>query len=199
MKGISSLPLFLLPILLFSCKQSPKKDIGGKDSYKYYRLEEKGWKSKNYVQTVDGVSYTATEVPVSYYILKDIGKEKITSVDSIVEANKGERIIEFEFLQIEEKNLLEEKFTKMDYEKTVNYLSFEISKDFYLVTSSKDTIKSSGGAYERAFKLTPHQKVLLFFSGVPEDDNLQLVYSDKLFGKGTLKFKFNEKLTKPLL
>lgn len=199
MKGVNNLPFFLLLIILISCKQSPKEDVVGKESYKYYKLEEKGWKSKNYMQTVDGVNYTATEVPLSYYILKDMGKEKITSVDSIVKANKGERIVEFEFLQIEEKNLLKEKFTKMDYDKTINYLSFEISKDFYLVTSSQDTIKSSGGIYERAFKLTPHQKILLFFSGVPEDDNIQLVYTDKLFGKGTLKFKFNEKLTKPLL
>jgi hypothetical protein len=67
-----------------------------------------------------------------------------------------------------------------------------MEKDFYVVTSKKDTIKCSGVNYERNFKVAPFQKIMLFFSGIQPKDKIQLIYNDKLFGKGIVKFKFEE-------
>ena len=134
-------------------------------------------------------------MPIQYYILKNEGKKDFLKVDSIYEANKKERIYEFDIKQIQNKNLLEKKYTNLDYETTINYLSFDIEKDFCLVTSSKDTIKASGVLYERHFKTTPNEKILIFFSNIEPDEKVQLLYNDKLFRNGLLKFQFKEKYT----
>ena len=58
--------------------------------------------------------------------------------------------------------------------------------------TKKNTIKCSGVNFERNFKVAPLQKVILFFSGISPKDKIQLVYNDKLFGKGIMKFMFEE-------
>jgi hypothetical protein len=116
-------------------------------------------------------------------------------IDSLYEQNKTERIIEFTFHQDEEKDLLDKKFTGLPFDDTIKYMSFGLDKDFYVVTSKNDTIKCQGVNYERSFKVTPYQKVLLFFSGIDPDDKIQLVYKDVLFRKGLLKFKFKDPYT----
>ena len=193
MKEVSSLILFFL---LVSCGKSDnniEKDID--DSairYKLFQLEDMGWKSKYNSQQIEDINFTATEVPIQYYLLKDQGNSDLFNIDSLYNQNKFERIIEFTFEQEDEKDLLEETFTKLSYEDGVKYMSFNMEKDFYVVTSKKDTIKCSGVNYERNFKVAPFQKIMLFFSGINPNDKIQLVYNDILFGKGIVKFKFEE-------
>lgn len=184
----------LLLIVLNSCKESTlstDKD-DSEIRYRYYSLEKMGWKSKKNTQKIDAIQFTATEVPILYYLLKDNESKDLIAVDSLYELNKTNRVIEFEFQDENERDLLEEKFTGLDYQKSVAYMSFEINKDFIIVTSSKDTITCDGVIFERTFKSTPSNKLLLFFGGVKEEDKIQLVYSDKLFKKGILKFRFQE-------
>ena len=198
MKVINSCICLVAVIFAFSsCKK--KEDASGKRSEiesRYYRLQNIGWKSKTYNQYVGGINFTATEVPIQYYMLKDQGSEDLARIDSLYEANKTERIVEFSFQQDEEKDLLLKEFTGMTYEESVKYMSFALNKDFYVVTSKNDTIPCSGVNFERSFKVAPNQKVLLFFSGIGPNDTIQLVYNDYLFRKGTMKFKFNDTYTK---
>lgn len=184
----------ILILLLFSCnKKENIKDIDDSEiRYKLFQLEDMGWKSKNISQKIDDISFTATEVPIQYYLLKDQGNSDLFNIDSLYNQNKFERIIEFTFDQEDEKDLLKEDFTKLSYEDGVKYMSFKMENDFYVVTSKKDTIKCSGVNYERNFKVAPFQKIMLFFSGINPNDKIQLVYNDKLFGKGIVKFKFEE-------
>lgn len=199
MKGLGSLILFLF---LVSCgKEENKNEKDIDDSairYKLFQLEDMGWKSKKNSQLIEGLNFTATEVPIQYYLLKDQGDSDLFNIDSLYNQNKFERIIEFTFEQENEKDLLEEDFTKLSYEDGVKYMSFNMVNDFYIVTSKKDTIKCSGVNYERNFKVAPFQKIMLFFSGINPNDKIQLVYNDKLFGKGIIKFKFEEQYKKIL-
>lgn len=180
---------------LFSCKKEDKVIDDSEIRDKYFQLEKIGWKSKVHNQLIDDINFTATEVPIQYYLLKDKGNEDLFLVDSLYQANKTERVIEFTFHQDEEKDLLDEKFTGMSYEDGVKYMSFGLDRDFYVVTSKKDTIKCSGVIYERNYKIAPFQKVLLLFSGIEPDDKIQLVYKDYLFRKGIMKFKFKDPYT----
>ncbi len=187
---------FIVFISFFSCKNKDSDD--SKESEirdRYFNLEKIGWKSRQYSQKVDDVGFIATEVPIQYYLLKDKGIENLKSVDSLYEQNKRERIIEFSFAQEEEKDLLSEEFTGMDYTSAVKYMSFGLDKDFYVVTSKKDTIRCAGVNYERSYKIAPYQKVLLFFSGIDPNEKVQLIYTDYLFRKGTLKFQFKDTYT----
>ncbi|PZO26641.1 MAG: hypothetical protein DCF13_13490 [Flavobacteriaceae bacterium] len=185
--------LFCLAVII-SC--SKKESYQLKDDsdirYRYYNLERMGWKSKNHKQQVKNITYEATEVPIQYYLLKDMGNSDLITVDSIYEENKKERVIEFTFQDDEERDLLDEKFTKLDYKKSVEYMSFTIQNDFMVVTSKKDTVLCSGVLFERNFKVAPYNKVLLFFSGIDPNDNIQLIYKDNLFQNGVLKFQFKE-------
>lgn len=194
MKVQSNFVFFLLFSLTFlSCKKEVKTDDEIRD--RYFQLEKIGWKSKVHNQLVDDINFTATEVPIQYYLLKDKGNKDLSLVDSIYEENKTERVIEFTFHHDEEKDLLENKFTGMTYEEGVKYMSFGLERDFYVVTSKNDTIKCSGVNYERNYKIAPFQKVLLFFSGIDPNEKIQLVYQDYLFRKGTIKFKFKDPYT----
>lgn len=195
MKDLSSLFCLFFVLLLFSCKKEKNKD-DSEIRDRYFNLENIGWKSRVYTQKVEDIGFIATEVPIQYYLLKDKGKEELFLVDSLYEENKTERVMEFVFQQEEEKDLLSKNFTGMEYTDAVKYMSFGLDKDFYVVTSKKDTIPCSGVSYERSYKIAPYQKVLLFFSGIDPNDKIQLVYNDYLFRKGTLKFKFKDTYTK---
>ena len=187
----------VLGVLLYFNANNIKKEIDDSEvRFQLYSLENIGWKSKKNVQKVDDIIFEATEVPIQYYILKDKGKQDLFTIDSIFQENKTERIYEFTFLQDEEKDLLASDFTKRSYEDAVKYISFGLDKDFYIVTSKKDTIKANGVNFERSFKISPYQKVLIYFSGISPNDKVQLVYNDKLFRKGLLKFKFKDKYIK---
>jgi len=180
---------------LLSCEHN-KKERNADDSevrFRYYNLEKQGWKSRAHSQQVDNISFTATEVPIQYYLLKDNPEQNLLKTDSIYNENKRERIVEFTFQDIDEEDLLQQKFTERDYKSSVEYMSFGIQKDFVVVTSKNDTIKCSGVLFERNFKIAPFQRVLLFFSNIDPNDKIQLVYNDVLFRKGLIKFRFNNK------
>ncbi len=198
MKGLNKFWVLIIVVLFFSCKKEAKSADDSEIRDRYFQLEKIGWKSKSYNQLVDDINFTATEVPIQYYLLKDKGKENLVQVDSLYEANKTERIIEFTFTQDEEKDLLKEEFTKLSYEEGVKYMSFGMDKDFVVVTSKKDTIACSGVTFERNYKIAPYQKIMLFFPNIAPNEKIQLIYNDKLFKKGILKFKFKDTYT-PLL
>lgn len=196
MKDLNRFIFVLLFFALLSCKK--ENSSNGDDSEirdRYFNLEKIGWKSRSYTQKIEDIGFIATEVPIQYYLLKDLGTENLKTVDSLYEENKKERVIEFTFQQEEEKDLLAKDFTGMEYTDAVKYMSFGLDKDFYVVTSKNDTILCSGVTYERSYKVAPYQRVMLFFSGIDPNDKIQLVYNDFLFRKGTLKFKFKDTYT----
>lgn len=195
MKELNKCYFLFFFLVLFSCKKQENITSDSEIRDRYFNLEKIGWKSRVYNQLIDDINFTATEVPIQYYLLKDKGNENLTLVDSLYEQNKTERIIEFSYHQDEEKDLLDKKFTGLSYEDGIKYLSFGLDKDFYVVTSKNDTIQCSGVNYERNYKIAPFQKVLLFFSGIDPNEKIQLVYKDYLFRKGTMKFKFKDPFT----
>lgn len=196
MKDLNKLFCIFCVLLCFSCKKETKEESRNSEIRdRYFNLEKIGWKSRAYTQKADDIDFTAIEVPIQYYLLKDLGNENLIPVDSLYEENKRERVIEFTFQQDEEKDLLTNDFTGMDYTDAVKYMSFGLEKDFYVVTSKKDTITCSGVTFERNYKIAPYQKVLLFFSGIDPKEKIQLVYTDFLFRKGILKFQFKDTYT----
>ncbi len=192
MKDLIRIIFLFFVILNISCKKNKSDEI----SFRYYNLESSGWKSRNHSEVVDNIGFTGTEVPIQYYLLKDMGKTNLLKVDSIYEQNKRERVIEFVFQDDSEDDLLKEKYTDLDYESSVKYMSFKMQDDFYVVTQKFDTIKCSGSLFERSFKVAPQNKIMLYFSNIDPNDKIQLVYNDKLFKKGVLKFNFADPILK---
>ena len=182
---------FLIAIIIYSCK-SDMESSKVEESYKFFNLEQAGWKSKSISQSFSDISYTATLVPIQYYIIKNKSFENPSIIDSIYQEHKRERVIEIEFQHNSKNDLLKSEYTNLSYESAVKYMSFSIEKDFMAITQSGDTISCSGVTFERNFKLAPFKRALLHFGNIPENEQIQLVYQDQLFGNGIIKFKFKE-------
>ncbi len=178
----------ILTLSFTNCKPDTKNI--NKD-YKFYNLQQQGWKSKRVNTFIEDINYTATEVPLQYYILKN-NQDNPQIVDSLYTLNNKERVVEIEFEHSEQKDLLKQEFTNRNYEDAVKYMAFTIEQDFTVVTSSNDTIKCSGVNFERNFKVAPFKRVLLYFNDINPEDNIKLIYKDQLFGNGTMEFNFNE-------
>ncbi len=183
---------YCLMICLFfiSCNQEVSTKTSSVEEH-LYTFKQQGWKSKRVVQFVGDINYSATEVPLQYYLLKNIG-EDASKIDSIYKANNRERIIEVEFQHADQTDLLKSEYTEREYDEAVKYMAFSINKDFKIITSSNDTIVCSGANFERNFKVAPFKRVLLHFNGVNPDDTIKLIYQDYLFGNGIIKFNFND-------
>ena len=192
MKVLNRIAIYIFIIMIVSCQDNVKIEHG---KFRHYNLGHKEWKVIKHDEKIGTIKYTAAEIPLSYYVSKEIGMDNPSRIDSIVNASKSQRIIEFEFVEDNSKELLDAEFTNLDYTKSLEYLSFNIQKDFQLVTN-KDTVQCSGVIVERSYRVTPHQKILLFFTGVSTHDHVQLVYNDLLFGKGVIKFNINDNSAK---
>ncbi len=182
--------LFLITFFFISCKDSVEENTDAK--FKLFNLNNAGWKSKTLSHNESKINYKATQVPLQYYILKNGPSEDPIVVDSIYRSHSKERIIEFEFQHDTKDDLLKAEYTKMDYTKSIKYMSFNLKEDFELITNSGERIKCSGVTFERNFKVAPYKRALLHFANVPENDNVKLLYRDKLFGNGLFKYNFNE-------
>ncbi len=191
MKGIIFFLVLTASLFSYSCKMDT--EVARVDeSYKFFNLEQVGWKSKSISHNFSNIGYTATLVPIQYYIIKNEGFNTPSKIDSIYKEHKQERVIEMEFRHGSKDDLLKGKYTHRDYENSVKYMAFQIENDFKVITALGDTISCAGVTFERNFKLAPFKRLLLHFGGIPEDDNIRLLYNDELFGNGLLEYRFNE-------
>ena len=96
MKELNRCCFLLLLFLLCSCKNNERPNSDKEDAIRdrYFRLQNIGWKSKTYSQKVDDINFTAIEVPIQYYLLRNSKTTDLTTVDSLYEENKKEKVIE---------------------------------------------------------------------------------------------------------
>lgn len=80
------------------------------------------------------------------------------------------------------------------YEARVKYMSFEMQKDIYLV-QGKDTLLPGLFQFERIFEVAPYSTVMFSFDNKKFNRNNEftIVYNDKLFEKGFVKFNYKNK------
>lgn len=180
----------ILPIILLIIIVSCGKDTNSvSESEKTFTHKNIDWKAKKVNHFINDINYTATEVPLQYYLLKNTGGNT-QKVDSIYKANDRERIVEIEFEHSNQSDLLLEEYTNKSYDDAVKYMAFTIQKDFMVVTQSNDSINCAGVLFERNFKVAPFKRALLYFNNINPNDNIKLVYQDHLFGNGIIKFDF---------
>lgn len=80
------------------------------------------------------------------------------------------------------------------YEARVKYMSFEMQKDIYLV-QGKDTLLPGLFQFERIFEVAPYSTLMLSFDNkrFNRNNEFTIVYNDKLFEKGFVKFNYKNK------
>lgn len=133
------------------------------------------------------IKFRAKRIPSELYLKnKGVSGEELAAALTEVE---GEQLFYFEFEEELKQDLIK-KHLEDDLDGNISYLSFGIFNDFLLVNSKGDTVISDYSLYERNFHVAPYERLLVSFSGVEQDEELQLIYNDKLFQKGKLNFHF---------
>lgn len=80
------------------------------------------------------------------------------------------------------------------YDGRVKYMSFEMQKDIYLVQGT-DTLLPGLFHFERAFEVVPYSTVMVAFDNKKfnKSNEFTIIYNDKLFEKGFVKFNYKNK------
>jgi hypothetical protein len=80
------------------------------------------------------------------------------------------------------------------YEDRIKYMAFGIENDIYLV-QGKDTLHPGLCHFERIFEVAPYATVMLAFDNKQfnKDEEFTLMYNDRLFEKGFVKFNYKNK------
>jgi len=133
------------------------------------------------------ISFKAQRIPTELYLKNKGLKDK--SLTAAMEDTKGEQLFYFDFQETQKQDLMKKYFAE-DPDTGVSYMAFGVESDFYLVSASGDTIPAAFSHYERNFHVAPYERLILSFKGVEQDEEVQLIYSDQLFGRGRLAFNF---------
>ncbi len=180
--------IVLLVIFLSSCEESN----GTSESTETLEVGSYSWDSYRVKEMREGMTYSAMQLPIEYYIRKNIGVSNTSKVDSLAKMMNTERVIVTEFKHLNQKDVLTSDFTARSYEDAVKYMASNISNDYHFVTSTNDTIACSGVLFERNFNVVPFKRVVLYFNGVPPEETGKLIYNDRLFGNGVFTFRLNQ-------
>lgn len=82
------------------------------------------------------------------------------------------------------------------YDDFIAYLSFDMQNDFKLLCG-EDTLMSVLYHFERTYGVTPYRKILMAFEKCRLDDNnIKLVFNDKLYNYGIINFSFASEMIK---
>lgn len=115
-------------------------------------------------------------------------KQRIDSID-IIELKKETVLI----LELESNNkyksIFSEKEMKFDQNGFVEYAMSKICEDIYLSQKGK-TILPNSSLYENSRTKINSIKLFFYFKDVNLEENYQLTFYDRIFGKGLIKLSF---------
>lgn len=133
------------------------------------------------------IKYRAQKIPSELY-LRNKGIEGEELAQALKEID-GEQLFYFEFEETEKQDLIK-KYLEDDLDANISYLSFDISNDFKLIKANGDTINSTYSLHERNYHVAPFERLIVSFNGIDQNETVQLIYNDQLFGKGKFDFAF---------
>lgn len=140
------------------------------------------------------MSFTTKEC-LAYQELKD---EEYTKEKFAETTKHYEGMTYFNFkIEVEEGagELLKYKLASpQQYNSRITYMSFEMQKDICLV-QGKDTLYPGLYHFERIFSIAPYATVLMAFDNKKfnTDEEFTIVYNDRLFNKGLIKYNYSSK------
>jgi hypothetical protein len=146
-------------------------------------------------KTIDDLSFSAQFKPYEYIACLE---ERTPQMKESVLKKKKSELEDMVYIDLKigikngEGELLKQDLTcAKEYSDRINYFSFQMQKDIYLV-SNKDTIPCSLFHFERAYDVAPYSVFLLGFSKTnkTEKSDMTLVFHDNTFHKGIIKISF---------
>lgn len=207
MRTITKIASLLAALLLLVACEG-KELMQPKNFCRWVASEESGLKKS---RQMGDVKFSAMFLPASYVALKSMESgEKQDSLKTqmlfdteLQTAAQSEKFV----FQIETTSgsgdiIAQGIGSKEEYYQRVVYLSYYIANDFKLL-SGKDTIRCEFAQFEQMFNVAPYARVSLIFSKNDKDkiiagkrkvdyQDMVLLYDDKIWGCGLMKFRFQE-------
>lgn len=193
------LTLFLVVFLFVNCKPRVNNIAEFKS---WFNDPENEFVKEKYVNDLKfSVQYRPAELMICNE-LKDLKKGQ-SSLDSLKRTYKNSLyfLLEIGFDEREKKKqgdvLLKDIHTYEQYVEKVNYLSFQLENNTWLVVG-KDTIPPSLYHFERGYELGKKQTIMFAFpySGSINKKDMAFFFNDDAFKTGLNIFKFNIDSTK---
>jgi hypothetical protein len=178
-----ALYMLIVSAVLFSCS---KKELPANDFIKFVEDKNNGLKvSKN----IGEIDYTLQYKPIDYILLKENNnsdiKERKESLDGMQYYTLTYSLVK------NNKDILKDNLTSSEeYYERVNYFSFGLQKDIYLIDGN-DTLDCKLFNYVRSYGLSPGADFVLAFNKnlQPQITDKLMVIEDKIFGGGIIKIK----------
>ncbi|MEP7265007.1 MAG: hypothetical protein ABI772_10945 [Bacteroidota bacterium] len=171
---------------------SDNRPVNGTELQKYVVNMDHGLlKSK----TIDEVTYSIKYKPVDYVIALETGGKKINAAEYKRRREELDGMQYFDLrIEIDKANgeLLKYALSSgAEYEERIKYLAFKVNQDIQLI-DGKDTLECVMHHFERVYDIVPFATILLGFKNTGADlmHEKTIVFHDKLFGKGIIKFTF---------
>lgn len=182
MNNLLKILLGVLVLVSASCQ----KELTPEEYSKYISDPENGLR-KN--QTVGNFELSVMYEPVDYLL----GKSKDNRpLDQQREEFENFEHFQFRIKLTEGGNILMYKETVQKNEVTrIHHFSFEAKRDFTIV-SGVDTNYCKFAHFSRNFNLSPTIDLTLAFDKIEVENDWQLIYEDKQFDLGKIKFLFKE-------
>jgi len=154
------------------------------------------WVDKYYSQkvTIGEITYELKYLPVSYMLLtnQEYSDEKQFQKDLKDNDNSHYFSLKISRSDYSGDPLKSGISSENEYYGRVEYLSFGIASDVVLIENG-DTLPCTVNSYERSFNVGPYITEMLTFSkGTEKPVDRVLVYNDRLFGNGPVKFRFGK-------
>lgn len=175
----------------------PAVDATSNESIKTYvnwvKDEHNGLKKK---KSLGDLTFEAMLKPPVYCALVDNKGKKLSNSELREQSEGQSELYQVEF-SLENRNCSDELLKcgvgdMGEYQQRVQYYSFQLNQDAYLVID-KDTIPCGAHHWERAFDATNRITMQMVFDKPRTKlafEKMQLVYYDRVFGNGLIKFMF---------
>ncbi len=189
MNHFKILGLNLLLLVMLSCGKS---ELSPKDYIEWCDDAENGLVK---VFSQNNNQLTCQYTSSSYAVLKQNDPSNLDASELDENVELVSDLIQFKltFENKESANFIRNNYTSPEEFNTRSmYLAYGLREDLKLVTGV-DTVICNMNHHERTYGNTPYETVLITFPKINDESvNLELIFDDRVFGFGRVKFFFDE-------
>ena len=185
--------IFFILLIVTGCKKVSVVDAA--NYVKYVDNPDNGL-IQEYKNEDKALQITTQYKPTEYLAIKEIGPTAFhpDSILTLAKEFEGGHHFGFTISSLQSGyDVIKEKLSPKAYLDRVTYLTGAIRNDFKLLVGL-DTVPCTIAHYERNYNISPNNNFMLVcpYSGVTDED-LTLIYDDKIFGEGKLEFTIKNK------
>ncbi|WP_300660004.1 hypothetical protein [Fluviicola sp.] len=136
----------------------------------------------------NGISYTVDLMNAVDFVSRK--GEKLSLPERLELSKESVAILKIDLQNMKETSVFESSKIMMDKEDALKYLVGQISTDFSIEQNGA-SVSATGVEYDPGISEPDNIKVFLFFNKINLNEPASVLYYDRLFGSGLMRFKIN--------